>query len=456
MVGLAPEHKSAWLDSGLNFTITDRKEACLLGSPLSPDGVNAALIASSAQIREVEPRLRLLPANEAFYLFKSCFAAPKLQYLLRTSPAFDSPHCVELAETIRETLSNILNIRLSDATWSQASLPVRWGGIGVRDVVTLAPSAFLGSAHATAALVNSILPPLQAVETDRHVDQALSAWQLLCGGTPLQGELAGGQRAWDDLVCRAVFDKLTLHADQVARARLLASVSPNSGSWLHVLPCRNLGLILSNREVRVAVGLRIGAPLVRTHNCVCGTLVDQLGHHGLSCRKSKGRQRRHAQANDVLVRAIRSVDIQAELEPHRLLGDDDRLRPDGATLDPWSRGRTMAWDFTCPDTLAPCYVSQSASTVGSAAAQAEQNKRAKYSQLASSGDILFVPVAIETLGVWGTSAVELCREIGSRAAAISGDPRSHAFLVQRLSLAVQRGNAASVAGTHPQEDVAEL
>ena len=224
-------------------------------------------------------------------------------------------------------------------------------------------------------------------------------------------------------------------------------MAPDSGAWLHALPNRNLGLALGNNELRVAAGLRVGAPLVRCHTCVCGTEVDTLAHHGLSCKKSAGRQRRHAQANEVLVRAIRSAEVQAELEPRRL-SRDDGLRPDGATLDPWSRGRTLVWDFTCPDTLANSYLGQSASAAGSAATRAEDLKRSKYARLAQSGDIIFMPVAIETLGVWGPSAAELCGELGARIAAISGEPRSRQFLIQRLALAIQRGNAAAVTGTH--------
>jgi hypothetical protein len=59
-------------------------------------------------------------------------------------------------------------------------------------------------------------------------------------------------------------------------------------------------------------------------------------------------------------------------------------------------------------------------------------------------------VAIETLGTWGPSAIALCEDLGGRIARETGDLRSLAFLKQRLSLAVQRGNAASVLGTVPQ------
>jgi hypothetical protein len=453
VAGLASEYVPLWDDSGLKFSRTNIQDLSLLGSPLNMVGVDAALAASAVQLREIEPRLHRLPAHEAFYLLKASFGVPRLNYLLRTAPTYASSYCSTLSFTIRDVLSNISNIQLTDEAWKQASLPVRWGGIGIRDVSSLAPSAYLGSLFATEPLVRSILPPSMA-PLPTFLSEATQAWQLLAGagGVPPQGDDSRKQRAWDDLICRAAFDNLIARPDQVSRARLLASASIYSGSWLHTLPCRNLGLALSDREFRVAVGLRLGAPLVRPHTCVCGADVDSLGHHGLSCRRSSGRQRRHAQANDVLVRAIRAADVQAELEP-RFLQMGGEKRPDGATLDPWSHGRCLAWDFTCPDTVAPSYVNNSASSVGSAALKAEQNKILKYSQVTLAGNILFAPFAIETLGSWGPSATELCREIGSRLAAISGDPRSHTFLVQRLMLAVQRGNAASIAGTHPLVNV---
>ena len=129
-------------------------------------------------------------------------------------------------------------------------------------------------------------------------------------------------------------------------------------------------------------------------------------------------------------------------------------RPDGATFDPWCRDKYLVWDFTCPDTLAPSHVTSSAALAGAAAATAEANKRSKYAQLVVPGNILFSPVAIETLGTWGESAMSLCKDIGARVASLTGEPRSLLFLKQRLGLIVQRGNATSVAGTFPQGDVA--
>ena len=46
----------------------------------------------------------------------------------------------------------------------------------------------------------------------------------------------------------------------------------------------------------------------------------------------------------------------------------------------------------------------------------------------------------------GPRSLDLVREVGRRIAMETGEPRSTDFLLQRLSVAVQRGNCASVLG----------
>ena len=59
----------------------------------------------------------------------------------------------------------------------------------------------------------------------------------------------------------------------------------------------------------------------------------------------------------------------------------------------------------------------------------------------------FVPIAVEIFGVLGDAANDFMYELGKRISAVSREPRSRTFLMQRLSVAIQRGNAASVLGT---------
>jgi len=61
--------------------------------------------------------------------------------------------------------------------------------------------------------------------------------------------------------------------------------------------------------------------------------------------------------------------------------------------------------------------------------------------------VLFVSLAVETLGALGEEAATFFHDIGRRIPIVTGEQRSTQFLFQRLSIAIQRGNAASVVGT---------
>ena len=73
----------------------------------------------------------------------------------------------------------------------------------------------------------------------------------------------------------------------------------------------------------------------------------------------------------------------------------------------------------------------------------ETKKISKYLALADNHE--FVPVAIETFGTWGELALAFVNKVGKRATdRVTGESRSTAFLKPRMSLAIQRGNAAAV------------
>ena len=302
----------------------------------------------------------------------------------------------------------------------------------------------MASAAGAVDLLSLLLPNRVLATPDPEVSRAEAAWKALGGVVCPVGRDAGVQRGWDEVTCAAAATRLEQGANECTTARLLASRAPGSGSWLSAVPTASLGLNLDDSALRVAVGLRLGAPLVLEHQCPCGAAVDRFGHHGLSCKRSAGRHLRHHLLNDSILRALQSANVAAIREPPGLLRTDAK-RPDGATLVPWSRGRCLLWDATCPDTLAPSYIRRSATTAGSAAALAETKKQSKYAGLSISHE--FVPVVIETLGTWGNLGWAFVNEIGRRITAHSGDSRATAFLKQRLAMAVQRGNAAAILGT---------
>jgi hypothetical protein len=88
------------------------------------------------------------------------------------------------------------------------------------------------------------------------------------------------------------------------------------------------------------------------------------------------------------------------------------------TLVPWIKGQPLVWDVTLVDTLADSYVLKTSEVSGLAAERACKRKHSK-------------------------------EVIGNRLIAESGDSKSKKFLFERISLAIQRGNAPSIRGTFP-------
>ena len=57
---------------------------------------------------------------------------------------------------------------------------------------------------------------------------------------------------------------------------------------------------------------------------------------------------------------------------------------------------------------------------------------------------MFSPIAIETLGAIGPKSLALLKDLGRRIRSELGEPKSTEYLLQRLSVAVQRGNSIYV------------
>jgi len=114
---------------------------------------------------------------------------------------------------------------------------------------------------------------------------------------------------------------------------------------------------------------------------------------------------------------------------------------------PWTRGRALVRDFTCCDTLAVSYVNSTSMSHGAAARLAFEKKIKKYEFL--SERYIMMPVAVETFGSWARESLQFIQVIGRRIAFRNGDPRSISFLLQRVSLSIQRGNVSAVLGSLP-------
>ena len=141
---------------------------------------------------------------------------------------------------------------------------------------------------------------------------------------------------------------------------------------------------------------------------------------------------------DILHRALSSANVPSRLEP---TGLDQMVSI--LMESPWYHGRIelLVWDAICVDTFATSHLSMTASELCATANQAEQTKIKKYNYLTSHAYHSFTPVAFETTGV---CSISFLSDLGHRIANTTGDKSSVAYLLQRFSVAIQRGNAASL------------
>lgn len=430
-----------------NIKIIDKRSLRLLGSPILDESFPLFFEEKIQNFLLTSERLTKINTHMAYTIIKYCLFVPKFTYIVRCCQLWKHTELLQsLDNIIKITLASVLNINLEEREWLQASLPVRLGGLGIRSIAGVALPAFLSSVYSTQNLINKILTPSLDIFDISFLTEARNAWLSACPNLELPKSLSS-QRLWDGPLCEQVRKQLVNTCLSSAdRARLLAVAEWESGLWLYALPSTHTGTLMDSTAFRVAACLRLGASCCAPHRCQCGFAVDRLGHHGLSCVKSAGRTSRHASLNDIIRRAFTSANCAAILEPNGLMRDDGK-RPDGMTLVPWKMGRPLVWDATCVDTLAPSHLSGTKNMAGAAAESAERLKRRKYSTLDTG--YIFEPFAVETLGPWAPGAHLIYKDLAKRLVEASRDQNAGIYLAQRLSIAIQRGNAASVLGTLP-------
>ena len=191
------------------------------------------------------------------------------------------------------------------------------------------------SMNSVGELVETILSRINIADTN-ELAEAVESSRGASGGAPLPDD-PSRQKAWDLPIVERNWENMLRVADQVCRARLLATAQRESGAWLNALPVSTLGTLLDSESFRVAIALRVGADVCIPHSCRCGGRMDSRGLHGLSCRYSAGRFPRHSAMNDVVKRALQKAGLPSVLEPPGL-DRGDGSRPDGITIFPFSGG----------------------------------------------------------------------------------------------------------------------
>lgn len=428
-----------------NVRVTDIGDLEHLGVPIMNTKVTSAIIEKTGVLRVLLKRLSLLDSQTALFLLRVSLSSPRVVHLLRASRAFESIDALgSFDDMIRGSLESLLNLPLDNTAYVQACLPIRMGGLGIAKVNDIAGIAYDSSILEAEELVMTMISEPARDYFGQAVEVARARLDEITGESGLSKNI---QKKASHIIFERTRDRIINEASNNSeRARLLAVQDKMSGKFLEAVPSPQLGTTIDDISFRVVVGLRLGCKICQPHTCAsCKRVtVDELGRHGLSCVACQGRHPRHSELIDVVSRSMRAARIPSIKEPVGLMADDNK-RPDGLTLIPWENGKSLVYDVTTSCTLAHSHVEHCSAKAGAAANVAERQKVAKYRELSTR--FIVMPVAFETMGSIGDKTRDFIDDLGSRIAMETGDMRSAHFLKQRLSIAVQRGNAASFLGS---------
>ena len=240
-------------------------------------------------------------------------------------------------------------------------------------------------------------------------------------------------------------------------ARLNSLVLPHAGDWLSVVPMPALGLHLHASEFISSLKYRLGIPIFSSEGpCPsCSAPSDRMGDHALGCAKHGDRIARHDHLRDVIFEAAASASLAPAREERHLL-PGTAARPGDVLIRRWCDGKDGALDITVTGPLARSNVTAAAEKSGSALIKAVQRKVQGVAEACHEQGLVFLPIAMETLGGLHKVGEDQVRRIGAAVARNQGSDERVATrqLFQRLSLTLMRGNAALIVGRRPDVDFA--
>ncbi|XP_029657117.1 uncharacterized protein LOC115231182 [Octopus sinensis] len=119
--------------------ITDKSNLTILGAPMGPSALECSLAGKISHLSKMIDKLKVIEPHVAFFLLRNHFSVPKILYTLRCAPCFQRGDLLsDLDNILSLGTSSLCNLAFDDPGWTQASLPVRWGGLGLRSYSDLA------------------------------------------------------------------------------------------------------------------------------------------------------------------------------------------------------------------------------------------------------------------------------------------------------------------------------
>eukprot|EP00731_Ephydatia_muelleri_P031407 Em0022g921a len=285
------------------------------------------------------------------------------------------------------------------------------GGLGLRSLSFHSPAAYIAS------FLSSGLSP----SSDRYISSSLHLYNSLVdpqdsithesvGDSPLS------QKVLSSKIEDQQFNNLFHNASVADRARLLSISSPHASAWLSVTPSPRLNLHLEPAEFQVALKWWLGIPVAQGQSCPhCPSCVlDDFGHHSLTCNHGGDVVSRHNKLRDVFYDFCQRACLGPRLEMGCGAGSDSQSRPADVLVPNRDLGKPAAFDLSVTSTLQSSALLEASVTAGSAAMLAENRKHNNSDKKCDELGWICIPLVVETYGCWGAEAVAALSKLAGR------------------------------------------
>ena len=444
----------------------DPRGVKLLGAPVGNDDYTAAFLEEKlARLQEVHKLLREVDdAQVEFGLFRGCLQFNKINHLLRSCPPYLLGSSLsKFDSSFRSMVAEILRLSdLDDEQWEQASLPIRFAGLGVAQCQVVAGAAYIGSCALTKTLVAEMLKRDPEEYVPDHVEYLLKDHDRATGKAHAFSALNSGvQERLSDERHTTIFDRLK---DRSPRSRnlMLACSMPHASDWLEAPPVPALGLGLRSENFRVALKFRLGIPVVdgpfpcqakAADGKVCGETFDVLGDHAACCHHGPSLVFRHNNVRDIMGHSARGAGLAAVVLEKKNLVSGSKAKPGDITVQQFHRGfESTAFDVTITHPLQAKYINIAMEEGGVAAGEAHDKKLRKHLDNCVKEKVEFIPLAWESTGGTTETVSELIRKWTDMEAARGGYPAKiiRKNLYGQISCCLQRHLAQAVLDRLPE------
>ena len=153
---------------------------------------------------------------------------------------------------------------MTDDQWEQASLPVRFAGLGVNQTKVIAGSAYIGSCALTKDLVVALLKRDSSPYEPPELSVLLSAHEAVTGAVHDFTTLSTKQSVQQLLSTErheSAFKRLRAKLSVRSQNLMLACSMPHASDWLLAPPIPGLGLGLQSDVFLTAMKFRLGMPV---------------------------------------------------------------------------------------------------------------------------------------------------------------------------------------------------